>query len=159
MDVKFFRPSSSSIPHSTATPGESADSTPAPSSAATSAASSSAEAPATCPTCKTAFTQSTPIFILRRCGHALCQKCIDTLVLAPLKLSVDKLSPPAAAAAAAVPGSKDKETGETTARCAECDKKLKQPIAAQVIRLQREGTGYAASGNAEATKRGIGFQA
>jgi Zinc finger, C3HC4 type (RING finger) len=156
VEVKFQRTSSQR--------GSSAAGSPT-SEASTAVANKDAGEPsASCPSCKNALKQSSRIFVLRKCGHALCQACVDALVLAPMKLSTAKLADMAKSAT----NGKEKEEKESKksaeagsegeARCAVCDKKVKDPLK-DVIRLQSEGTGFAAAGNAEAKRVGTAFQA
>ncbi|KDN41974.1 hypothetical protein K437DRAFT_291305 [Tilletiaria anomala UBC 951] len=152
--VHFQRPSSD-IPSA----GGAAADSEASSITSTAASATSAGAlggGAICPTCKACFTQATTIYILRRCGHALCQACIDTLVLAPLKLNTASLSV-SNPVVGGKPSAKEKdENAGRKGQCAECDTKVNVPK--DIVKLQTEGTGFAAGGNVLISKKGIAFQ-
>lgn len=158
VEVKFQRSTSQR-------PSASGSGSPSSVTSAPAANKDGGEASASCPSCKNALKQSTKIFVLRKCGHALCQACVDALVLAPIKLSTAKLADVANSATNGKEGKEEKESkknaeagSEGEARCAVCDKKVKDPVK-DVIRLQTEGTGFAAAGNAEAKRGGTAFQA
>lgn len=115
---------------------------------------------AACPTCKTAFTQSTNLYVMRRCGHTLCENCIETLVLAPVKMTASSLKEKRGErnAPASDELEKSKKTKGDKVVCAVCDKAT-HDLLKDVTPLQKEGTGFAAGGNAQTTKKGISFQA
>ncbi|KAK0566223.1 hypothetical protein OC861_003368 [Tilletia horrida] len=90
-----------------------------------------------CPSCKKGIGNHTNLFVLRGCGDVLCSKCIDTIIK-PSFAAKDKTVPP----------------------CPACDTPLSsaKSLDDAVLPLDREGTGFAAGGQAEAKRQGIAFQ-
>ncbi|CAD6565619.1 MAG: hypothetical protein CYPHOPRED_005880, partial [Cyphobasidiales sp. Tagirdzhanova-0007] len=77
----------------------------------------------TCPTCRRTLSNNVASYVLKPCGHVLCNVCVETLV---------KASSPQ--------------------QCAYCDTKLLSEKKKPIVALKREGTGFAAGGIAEAKK-------
>lgn len=126
----------------------------APSEAATNAsnsgeASTAAEAdssrPKICPSCKKALSNSHRLYVVRRCAHTFCNHCAEQLILGPATGDQQK-------------DKKEKPTKTVLACCPQCDQGTIQDLSKDVVKLHREGTGYASAGGVEAKKSGIVFQ-
>ncbi|MBW0554388.1 hypothetical protein O181_094103 [Austropuccinia psidii MF-1] len=82
-----------------------------------------------CAGCHKALSKNTKLAALKPCGHVVCLVCVKTLVQPnPSNPSFDD-------------------------RCPKCDE-----LVTRVIELEREGTGFAAGGIAQATKFDVAFQ-
>jgi len=84
----------------------------------------------TCPSCRKTLSNNVASYVLKPCGHVLCNVCVDSLV--------KKSSPQ---------------------QCAHCDTKLLSEKKKPIVELKREGTGYAAGGLTEAKRFQLSFQA
>lgn len=107
-----------------------------------------------CPTCQAAFNQTSHAYVLRTCGHVVCRTCVHTLVLEPAgyKGEVESLQ----STKKGERGNKSERKQKVKGQCAHCDAHIKD-LAKDLVKLQREGTGYAAAGNKTVAKKGIAF--
>ncbi|KAE8209487.1 hypothetical protein CF327_g6533 [Tilletia walkeri] len=105
---------------------------------------------AVCPSCKKGLSNSSKLFVVRGCGDVICSRCVDTI-----------LRPSFSSKATDETKSKTTAKGEAEkVSCPACDKPLASSTSLDqsVLALDREGTGYAAAGNAEAKRHGTAFQ-
>lgn len=111
--------------------------------------------PIICPSCKKAISNSHRLFTVRRCSHTFCSSCAESLIYAPARAVIK-----AQKATSGGDGLADTKKGSASdlACCPECAEGRIKDLDKDVIKLFREGTGYAASGGAEAKKKGIAFQ-
>ncbi|PWN22880.1 hypothetical protein BCV69DRAFT_280493 [Microstroma glucosiphilum] len=124
------------------------------SNASEASSSSSSNSPIICPSCKKAISNSHRLFTVRRCSHTFCNSCAESLIYAPAKAALK-----AKKEAADEDGADAKKSSASdVACCPECAEGRIRDVDKDVIKLFREGTGYAASGGAEAKKKGIAFQ-
>ncbi|CAD6939509.1 unnamed protein product [Tilletia controversa] len=109
---------------------------------------------AICPSCKKGLSNSSKLFVVRSCGDVICSRCVDTI----LKPSFPSNAAGADGSKAAAAKKTDGEAG--TSSCPACDKPLASSTSLDlaILALDREGTGFAAAGNAEAKKQGTAFQ-
>ncbi|PWN50980.1 hypothetical protein IE53DRAFT_386689 [Violaceomyces palustris] len=111
-----------------------------------------------CPGCKKGLTDSSLMYVSRPCSHVVCSRCVESLIKrseapacvecdTPLKLSKEKRSSSE---------QKDSDHGsEKDRNGGGGGERIKE---GELIRLVREGTGYAAGGTSEARKAGTAFQ-
>ncbi|SGZ26063.1 BQ5605_C024g09826 [Microbotryum silenes-dioicae] len=85
-----------------------------------------------CPVCRKSLTNNVKAYVVRSCGHVVCGTCMETLCIPDRQC--------AHCGTSTTPSEKKKKAGPA------------------FIELRREGTGFAAGGQAEATKYDLPFQ-
>ncbi|KDE05618.1 hypothetical protein MVLG_03990 [Microbotryum lychnidis-dioicae p1A1 Lamole] len=85
-----------------------------------------------CPVCRKSLTNNVKAYVVRSCGHVVCGTCMETLCIPDRQC--------AHCGTSTTPSEKKKKVGPA------------------FIELRREGTGFAAGGQAEATKYDLPFQ-
>ncbi|KAL9940522.1 hypothetical protein V8E36_000010 [Tilletia maclaganii] len=102
-----------------------------------------------CPSCKKGLGTASKLYVVRSCGDVICSRCVDTI-----------LKPAFPAAAPSTSASLSTDKAEMLPPCPACDVPLASSTVLDqaVLELEREGTGYAAGGQAEVKKQRVVFQ-